>query len=381
MNDDSLIARYRYGAQYVGDFQALRSDIAAKTFIPHQVEFQPPPRGRKICWLDCPYCYGGSAHDDGRRLSKSRALEVMAQIAQGGVKKIIFAGYATDPLNCEYIDDLLRATIDSGQIFGFNTKALKLSEAFLGQLSRPDIAPQSYMSISVDAGCNEVYNAVHDVRGNAKLYDRVLQCITRAGAARRANGNLFDLSATYLINGRNHDVAQVQRFICDFKAAGCNMLRFAFAQPPRGIETADGVVPTADDVRLYGEKLRPVIAAADSAACTTMLVDADSDHDIYDKARTVPCFARFSYPTVGFDGWLYHCSQSSAPNFHGMAIGDLNSDDFWPLLYDYDGERLGDYFSACGLRMNQEGCRCDRKEHVLNARVIASGAFDDLVVK
>lgn len=46
MNDDSLIARYRYGAQYVGDFQEFRSDIASKTFIPHQVEFQPPPRGR-----------------------------------------------------------------------------------------------------------------------------------------------------------------------------------------------------------------------------------------------------------------------------------------------------------------------------------------------
>ena len=52
-----------------------------------------------------------SATDNGERLSKQRGLEVLDEIIDGGVNKIIFAGYATDPLNCDYIDDLLEKTI------------------------------------------------------------------------------------------------------------------------------------------------------------------------------------------------------------------------------------------------------------------------------
>ena len=58
--------------------------------------------------------------------------------------------------------------------------------------------------------------------------------------------------------------------------------------------------------------------------CSILIVDADQEHDIYNKPRTLPCFARYIFPTVGFfDGWLYNCSQSSAPNFHSSALGDL----------------------------------------------------------
>ena len=90
--------------------------------IPHQVEFQAPPRGKKIYWLECPYCYGLSATDTGERLERDRGLEILKQILDGGVKKIIFAGYATDPLNCSYIAELLKLTIIKKSIFGLILK-------------------------------------------------------------------------------------------------------------------------------------------------------------------------------------------------------------------------------------------------------------------
>ena len=80
--------------------------IINKTIVPHQVEVQPGPMRGNICWLSCPYCYGNTAIDTGERLSKERYLEIMDQIAEGGVNKIIFAGYATDPLNYENIEEL-----------------------------------------------------------------------------------------------------------------------------------------------------------------------------------------------------------------------------------------------------------------------------------
>ncbi|HIE72123.1 MAG TPA: hypothetical protein EYP98_19205 [Planctomycetes bacterium] len=57
-------------------------------------------------------------------------------------------------------------------------------------------------------------------------------------------------------------------------------------------------------------------------------------------------------------------------------MGNLNEQDFWDAFYDYDTSDLSDYFSATACKMRSTGCRCDRKEHVLNAGVGASGAFD-----
>jgi MoaA/NifB/PqqE/SkfB family radical SAM enzyme len=190
---------------------------------------------------------------------------------------------------------------------------------------------------------------------------------------------LFDISVSYLINDHNHDVDEVLSFIRDFNKAGCNMLRFAFAQPPKDIETETGVIPTKESIFSYIEKLRPVIEAENSPECMTMLVNADDEHDIYNKPRTLPCFARFVYPTIGFDGWLYQCSQSSSPNFHQTALGDLNTENFWDLLYNYEGDQLDNYFKSCSQKLTDSGCRCDRKEHILNEGVIASRVFDDVL--
>ena len=106
-----LEKKYQFQTNYVENIENFKNNILNKTAIPHQVEFQAPPRGKKICWLECPYCYGLSAKDTGERLEKERGLEILRQILDGGVKKIIFTGYATDPLNCSYITQLLEITI------------------------------------------------------------------------------------------------------------------------------------------------------------------------------------------------------------------------------------------------------------------------------
>jgi MoaA/NifB/PqqE/SkfB family radical SAM enzyme len=375
---EDLERRYRYGAEYVADYEEFRRRVLGKTVVPHQVEVQPASPSREICWLKCPWCYGLSAEDTGERLSAERAVEIMEQVADGGVGKVIFAGYATDPLNCLYIEDLLEVAIDRGQVFGFNTKALRTSDRLLNLLSQPAIAERSYLSISVDAGSNEVYNRAHAV-GNekAKLYERVLSNVAALAESRARGGTWFDLSATYLINATNKAPEEVRSFIRDFRDAGCNLLRFTFPQLPRHFRPEEGIIPSEDECRSYTASLSELITSESSDDCRVLLVDADTDHEIFRKPRTLPCFARFIYPTVGFDGWLYHCSQSSAPAFRGMALGNLAVDDFWDLFYDYDAESLAGYFEGCASRMERAGCRCDRKEHIVNAKVRQSGAFDD----
>lgn len=378
MNEkDALVARYKFGANYITDFTKFRAQVLGKTIIPHQVEIQPGPAGRHICWLQCPYCYGGSAVDTGERLSGKRAVEILEEIAAGGVNKVIFAGYCTDPLNSTYIDDLLGVAIKRGMIFGFNTKALRVSKRFLKLLSSAKIASGSYFSASVDAGSNNVYNAVHAVANkSARIYDRVLENVANISSARKASGMHFDISAAFLINGLNNSNDEIRRFVVDFQKAGCDLIRFTFPQLPRGKIGAElPTVPSAEECARYRCRLQPIIEKLDSDSCRVLFVDADHEHNIFRKARTTPCIARFVYPTVGFDGWLYHCSQSSAPNFRKMALGNLAERSFWDVFYDYDADLLENYFVECERIMEEAHCRCDRKEHLVNASIVKSGIF------
>jgi sulfatase maturation enzyme AslB (radical SAM superfamily) len=369
-----LEKKYNFKSNYVQDFKNFREEIISKKIIPYQVEFQPPPRGKKICWLECPYCYGLSADNNGQRLSEERGLEILKQILDGGVKKIIFAGYATDPLNCDYIDSLLDLTISNKATFGFNTKALKISENFFNVLKNNKISDGSYISLSVDAGSNETYNLIHNVKAKkVKIYDQVLNNARKLGDIKKVN--YFDLSAAYLVNINSASPNDYENFINDFTNAGCNVLRFSFPQPPKDIKTDKGVVPTQEEINFYISDLNKLKIKYENDKCLILITNPDGDHDIYNKPRTLPCYARYLFPTVGFDGWLYNCSQSSAPNFRSTALGNLNKDDFWNLFYNYDGENFDSFLRVCNKKIGESGCRCDRKEHIANQSIIDSKVF------
>jgi MoaA/NifB/PqqE/SkfB family radical SAM enzyme len=360
MND--LIKRSQYGANYIPDIEDFRKRVKDKTIVPHQVEFQPGPSKGRMCWLRCPYCYGVSAMDTGERMDSDRLVEILEQVYAGGVKKVIFAGYCTDPLNADSIEDLLSVAIMRNMVWGFNTKALKVSKRILTLLSDEEIVPNSYISVSVDAGNNDSYNRVHGVsNGSAWVYEKVLRNVRLMSVAREASGGNWDISATYLVSKLNSSKGEVQDFISDFRDAGCGLIRFAFAQSPRGTTTDDLImVPGEKERNRYRERLLPVIQAEDGEQCR--IIFSDSGTDVFPHDRTLPCVARWVYPTVGFDGWLYHCSQSSAPNFRRMALGDLNKRDFWEVFYDYKGKNDEEWMEGLG-------CRCDRKEHALNRKV------------
>ena len=369
-----LEKKYQFKTDYVKNYDDLKAQILKKKIIPHQVEFQAPPRGKKICWLECPYCYGLSAEDNKERLEKKRGLEILKQILNGGVKKIVFAGYATDPLNCDYIGELLDLTISSKSIFGFNTKALKISDTFLNALKNNKIIDGSYISLSVDAGSNDTYNLIHDVKAKkVKIYDQVLNNAKKLGNIKKEN--YFDLSAAYLVNVNSANLNDYENFINDFMAAGCNVLRFSFPQPPKDIKTEIGVVPTQEEINFYISDLNKLKKKYENDKCLILIANPDSDHNIYNKPRTLPCYARYLFPTIGFDGWLYNCSQSSAPNFRSTALGDLNKDDFWELFYNYNSENLDSFMSVCNKKISESGCRCDRKEHIVNQSIINSNVF------
>jgi glucose-1-phosphate cytidylyltransferase len=379
---ENLATRYSYQSRYYGDVNELKENILNKTIIPHQVEVQPGPIGGDICWLKCPYCYGNTAQDSGERLTPERYVDIMTQIAEGGVKKVIFAGYATDPLFYTHIEDIVQVALDYNQVTGFHTKAINISDRLAKQITGASIAPLSYFSISVDSGNNETYNKVHGVpQSQAKLYDKVIANIKRLVDERSKTDAPLDISATYLLNPLNNSSEEVLKSIHDLRDAGVDLIRFTFPQVPRGysVSSDDSNIPTHEQITEYMKRLRPLIEQENDSQCQVLILDLDGMHDVYEVPRSLPCFARYIFPSIGFDGWLSHCSESAAPHFRGLAMGNLQEEDFWDVFYNYDSNNFkGGMEVTCG-KMEQLNCKCDRKEHVVNSRLKESGVFDGII--
>ena len=131
-------------------------------------------------------------------------------------------------------------------------------------------------------------------------------------------------------------------------------------------------IPTQEEYRWYVEELSELIENANTDECKVIIIN---NEDNYLNARTTPCFARFIYPTIGYDGWLYHCSQSSGSNFRSQALGNLATDNFWDLFYNYDSNNLEKQINSCTQKMESNNCRCDRKEHTVNAMINKNDFF------
>ena len=369
--EGDLESRYSYQVPYIPDVDAFLDAVLSKTVIPYQVEVQPGRiAGKNLCWLPCSYCYGGSAEQSGDRLTPERYVDLIRQTAagpHGGTAKIVFAGYATDPLNYEHIEDIVEVALENGQITGFNTKALRVSDRLVELLAAPDTVATSYFNISVDAGSAATYNLVHGVRTKADMYGKVLDNLRLISAARDANGAARDLSVSYLLTRVNNSEREVENAIRDIADAGADLIRFTFPQLPRGKVTDKGtVIPNREEVRQIYNRLAPLIGEIDSGRARVLMLDTDAKFRVVPR-RILPCLARFVFPTIGFDGHMYHCSQSSAPQFREMALGNLQSRDFWDAFYDYDTERFWDRLARDAYaKMERLDCRCDRKEQCVN---------------
>lgn len=367
----TLASRVSYGLNYVGEISSFVERCLTKTVLPYQVEFQPGRlKGKALCWLSCSYCYGGASENTGERLSPERMLAIAEQTANGphgGVKKLIYAGYATDPLNYEYIDDLVDAGIRNRQVIGIHTKLIKISDRLVALLTDPNVKATGYITVSVDAGSSASYNATHSVSSKADVFGRVVNNIRSLARSRRASGGSIEITANYLVTRANNATEEVEKAIRILGDAGVDLLRFSFPQLPYGQSSNGGtLVPGRAEVEEYYTRLRPVIDAHQGGSMKVVVLDADGEHGI-DRQRTLPCMARFIYPTVGFDGYFAHCSQSAAPHFRDMMIANLAETDFWDAYYDYDADNFWSYMKQQYALMNTLGCRCDRKEHVVNS--------------
>ena len=367
----TVTQRATYNAKYV-DYEEFAKKILNYTCVPYQIEIQPGrERGKALCWMQCPYCYGGSAKNSGDRLPVERYKEIIKEVASGPngrIEKLILAGYATDPLNYEHFDQLFEASVKNNFITGMHTKLLKISNKFLEIISDETIRDKSYVSISVDAGKKESYNVTHGIKSTVDILGKIYKNIEKV---KKNKNNKVDINTTYLLTTSNSSIEEVSRSIDDLSSLGVNTLRFSFPQVPRNYDyNQNGNIFVMDRKNLI-DKIEELISSKKNISTSVSIVDPDTKYNI-DQSRAIPCYARFAHPAIGLDGYLYHCSESSSPDFHDQSLGNLKDTNFWDLYYSYNKDEVEKSFKL----MEKNKCMCDRKLFIVNKEFQKTGLLD-----
>jgi MoaA/NifB/PqqE/SkfB family radical SAM enzyme len=369
----NLINKISYNIEYIESVDKFLSEVKSKKIKPYQLELQPGRlKGNKICWLTCSYCYGGSAKNTSEKLTPDRYIDLLKQTANGpngGIAKIIFAGYATDPLNYEDIDNLIDESIKSNQIIGIHSKLIKASDKLLDLLTSRKIK-DDYITISLDASDNLSYNRAHNLNDKVKVYDKVIENLKRLVKLKKEKKSKIDISVNYLITKENLGIESINKSIESLIAIGVDSIRFTFPQSPRGYEHKNNpFTPSPIDKSLIIETVNKKIEEIKKNKINFNLTIFDYDTIKHlDEPRSLPCFARFIFPAISYDGYLANCSQSGAVHFRDMSLGNLQNIDFWDAYYNYDVKDFEKYMKEQYSKMNKNDCRCDRKQHTFNSQ-------------
>ena len=238
-------------------------------------------------------------------------MEQTADGPNGGINKIIFAGYATDPFNYEHIDGLVEKSINLNQIIGVHTKLIKISDKMLKLLtSRKN--KDDYITVSLDAGDSLTYNKAHNLNPKVKIFDKVLDNITELVKLKKQKKSLIDISVNYLITNENSNLETIERCINKLTKIGVDSIRFTFPQSPRGQDHKENpFAPLSKNKDLIISTVTKKIEDLANNNINTRLTIFDYDKQInINEPRTLPCFARFIFPAISYDGYLSNCSQS-----------------------------------------------------------------------
>ena len=368
----NLKERANYNAKYL-DYENFAKKILNYTCVPYQIEIQPGrEKGKALCWMSCPYCYGGSAENSGERLSIDRYKEIIKEVSSGPngrINKLILAGYATDPLNYEHIDQLFESSSNYEFITGFHTKLLKISKKFLDLASRPDVKEKSYISVSVDAGKKESYNLTHGLTSSVDILKKIYKNIEKVQTKKN---KVIDINTTYLLTTHNCGLDEISASINDLSNLEVDTLRFSFPQVPRKYDyNQKGNIFIEDKKSLINE-INNIIEKKKANKTFVSIVDPDTQYNI-NELRALPCYARFAHPAIGLDGYLYHCSESSSPDFHDQSLGNLKDNNFWDLYYSYDKQTVEKSFKL----MEKNKCMCDRKLFIVNREFQKTGLLEE----
>jgi len=258
------------------------------------------------------------------------------------------------------IENLISVVKDHKIIYGIHTKLLQIQDRLIDLLVTGGREGEDYISISLDAGDSATYNQVHSIpRGN--VFEKVLDNIRRIAQAGKRG--LPKIVATYLLDDNNSDEETLSKVIERCSQIGVEYLRFSIPQLPY-CSNGDGdygliSMKKLSDAREFIQKQQKV----NSAPLEILFTDFPHESITFGlKKRVLPCHARWMFPAIGIDGFLYPCCQVATEEFKELRIADLSKVGFWDSFYAYE-------YQKDRMFMLNSNCKCDRKALEVNTKL------------
>lgn len=325
---------------------------------PMQMELHP---GYACNVYNCRYCYGKD-----QELTTCRDVTIeeyykLLDDLKGKVKFIHLSGIKSDPLNNRQIYNIIKRIKDNGLNIGISTKGFLLDQD-LCYLLNAKATSGDFITLSIDASDEKIYNMIHGINKHKKLFDIVRNNLMQLYNSKKQASSSLIINVSYLLFKDNSSYEQLDRFIELFGPIS-DRVRFSLPQIPN--KTNDKPDYFIDSLKNIRENIRKLMLEHPDLNILFLEFNDPAHHTSFRY-----CYAQRFNAVIDHCGYVYPCPQVATREYQKISYGNIKNRNFWEL-WESDCRRC-----ILDMEIDKMECRiCDRKDEMINIEL--SKVFND----
>lgn len=351
--------KWMYHPEWVAKWKEARSDWeVAKKLYPVYIEITPI----EYCNHRCTFCALDYVGHRAISLNKEVFRRILADMAEGGVKSVMFAGEG-EPTLYRNLPEIIKHTKELGVDVSLTTNGTAMNKKFLAEA----LAHITWLKVSLDAGEKDTYLKIHRPRSN-RDWERILENLKEAVRLKKECGYACWIGVQALLlpptvdekkNFVPGNINELRGLARTLKKLGVD----AFVVKPYSHQPAS--LTAAYKEVLYGnyswlqKELMEIATSNFAVEYRSNAIQKYSEARPYDVCMAVP----FATAHIMADGSLYSCSAHLLNQ--KFYLGNINKQSFreiWEGEYRREVWEVMKTFNLSGCRRN---CRMDETNRYL----------------